>query len=84
VALCELVGNYGREPVEESILSSASKELVAKNGPCLSIVYIPYEDELGNIRYSLEKIFHPAIKHEREANYPFLMQQMYPKVHEIK
>jgi len=84
VALCELVGNYGRKPVDESILSTKSKELVTKNGPCLTLVYVPYEDELGNLRFSLEKIFHPAIKHEREVISSFTMQQLYPKTYEIK
>lgn len=78
---CNLVGGYGRIPIEESKLSEQSKELVKIYGPCLTIAEIPIMDqELGIIRTEIIKIFHQAVKHERET-VSFQAGMLYPESH---
>ena len=64
--LCRLVGGYGREPVDKTILSEESKKLANENGPCLTIAEVPVI--VGNdVFFELEKIFAPAVTHNRET-----------------
>ncbi len=64
--LCRLVGGYGRTPVDESILSEESKQIVNQNGPCLTIVEVPKIDESGRTVFKVVKIFSQPVLHERE------------------
>lgn len=66
VALCRLIGGYGRKPVPGHILSESSKEKAKSGNICLTIAEIPVI--LGNdVFYKVEKIFSPPILHERET-----------------
>jgi hypothetical protein len=79
LAKCRLIGGYGRDPVDQSILSDESKKLSEKNGPCLTIAEIPEFDDCSNIiNFKLTKIFSPPIIHARE-NVPWQYDMLYPK-----
>lgn len=62
---CHLVGGYGREPVDQSILSPESAERARLDGPCLTLAEIPKVGDRG-VEYELVKIFNHPVKHERE------------------
>lgn len=67
IYFCYLVGGYGRTPVDECILSEKSKELVKKQGGCLTIAEVPVLDTGSNMIYQkIEKIFHKPVLHARE------------------
>jgi hypothetical protein len=63
---CSIIGGYGREPVDPSILSEQSKRLVESNGPCLTIAEVPVYDN-DRVETVMEKVFSPPIKHDRET-----------------
>jgi hypothetical protein len=76
---CQIVGGYGREPVNPAILSQESHKAWSEKGPCLTIVYIPDIDpETNHVVMKLTKIFGPPVLHEREK-IAFNMEVMYPK-----
>jgi hypothetical protein len=65
---CRLVGGYGRNPVDQSILSEDSKKLSKEHGPCLTIAEVPILDECSGLAvYQITKIFAPPVLHEREV-----------------
>ena len=65
---CKIVGGYGRDPVDKSLLSQESIECYEKNGPCLTIAYIPtYDKENDMVVPELTKIFSQPVKHPRET-----------------
>lgn len=65
-AFCLLIGGYGREEVDRSILSQESLEIAEKNGFCLSIASVPrHEEGVGIIRDTI-KVFSGSVTHERE------------------
>jgi hypothetical protein len=64
-ALCRLVGGYGKTPVDPDILSEESRMRMSENGSCLTIAEIPVVHESDYV-YTVIKIFHPAVLHERE------------------
>lgn len=76
---CEIIGGYGRTPINPDILSKKSKKLAAKNGPCLTLAHVPYVDEGGNVSYEVVKIFSLPVLHAREANQMPLGQNLYPR-----
>lgn len=65
VFLCRLMGGYGREKVDPSILSEESKARSDRDGPCLTIAEVP-EVEEQTVTYRVVKIFHQPIVHDRE------------------
>lgn len=76
---CQLIGGYGRIPVEKSILSPESAQKAESDGPCLTIAEVPVVDEATGLFHSeLVKVFHPAVLHERE-NISFSQRLLYPK-----
>jgi hypothetical protein len=78
---CQIVGGYGRDPVESSILSPESLEARDKNGPCLTLAYVPfYDKETEQISAKLTKIFSPPVLHERET-VSWDIEAMIPKSH---
>ena len=40
---CMLIGGYGKAPLDPSILSKESRDLVEKNGPYLTLAEIPFK-----------------------------------------
>lgn len=81
MAHCHIVGNFGRAPVDPSILSADSLDLAAKNGPCLTLAEIPYLDTSGIVLFETVKIFHHPVLHEREKVLSFQQEQLYPNGH---
>jgi len=76
---CYIVGGYGRTPVERRILSETSKQIADRDGPCLTIAYVPVIDELTDeLQFEITKIFSPPVLHEREK-VGFHMGMLYPK-----
>lgn len=78
--MCELIGNYGRVPVDQCVLSEESKAKAAKWGPCLTLVNVPTLDPAtGNVTMEVTKIFSPPVLHERERT-SFNQDALFPKV----
>jgi hypothetical protein len=77
--LCQVIGGYGRIPIDQSILSEESKQSSAQNGPCLTIAEVPtYDEDSGKVRFVITKIFHKPFLNERErSDYP--VHLIYPK-----
>jgi hypothetical protein len=79
--LCQVVGGYGRIPIDPSILSEKSKELSDKNGPCLTIAEVPTHDiDSGKVRFEVTKIFHKPVLNSRERT-DYQADMLYPKNH---
>lgn len=78
---CRIVGGYGREPVDRSILSEESAARSDRDGPCMTFAEVPTVDpDSGHLVMQLTKVFHQPVRHERETTN--LMQDMlYPKSH---
>ena len=64
---CQLVGGYGKEPVERNRVSSKNLPLYDAHGPSVSIALVPYVDECKNLATKTVKVFHPPVKHARET-----------------
>ena len=80
-AFCFLMGGYGRTPVDPSKLSPESMEISKRDGPCVTIAYIPSYDEFEEkVSFSLTKIFSPPVLHAREKT-NFQLDALYPKSH---
>lgn len=78
---CQIVGGYGREPVDPMILSPESLKARDKGGPCLTIAYVPvYDEETKQVDMELTKIFAMPVLHERET-ISWNAEMMYPKSH---
>lgn len=76
---CRIVGNYGRDPIDQTVLSEESKQKVAEHGPCLTIAEIPVLDDSGVIVYQTKKIFSEPILHDREKKgVGFVESMLYP------
>lgn len=80
---CRIVGGYGREPVDSSILSPESKTARDNNGPCLTIAYVPTIEGSGEVIMEITKIFSQPVLHERES-VSWSIGNMYPKIHGTK
>ena len=75
---CQLVNGYGRVPVPKWKLSPTSLAAYEKNGPCLTVAYIPYIEPLMNTVLSeTVLIFSQPVKHPRET-IPFNINLIYP------
>lgn len=78
---CQLVGGYGRVPVDQSILSEESRARSVSDGPCVTIAEVPQFDEgSGTVHIEVVKVFHAAVLHEREKT-SFNQDMIYPKSH---
>jgi len=77
-AHCHILGGYGRQPVDPTILSAESLERVKKDGPCLTLAEVPVLDD-GMITWELTKVFGPPIVNERERPTAILGGQLNPK-----
>lgn len=64
---CQLVGGYGKGPVERDRISAKNLPLYDNHGPCVSFASVPCVDECGNLAAKTVKVFHPRVKHERET-----------------
>lgn len=74
---CRIIGGYGKQPVDPTILSEESKALVAQHGPCLTIVEVPELDEGSGLAvHQVVKVFAPAVFHDREAATPDEMKML--------
>jgi hypothetical protein len=65
---CRIIGGFGREPVDKSVLSAESLEILNRDGPCLTIAEVPSIDEEGFVSYDVVKIFSPPCLTAREKN----------------
>ena len=64
---CQLVGGYGRTPVDRTLLSKESLEIAEKNGPCVTIAEVPrYDEDSGHVVHDVVTIFSPPVLHPRE------------------
>jgi hypothetical protein len=64
---CVVVGGYGRDPVDPSILSEESKSSSERDGRFLSIVEVPaFDKDSGKYYFEVVKVFHEPIVHPRE------------------
>ncbi len=82
-AMCSLIGGYGREPVDEEILSEDSLRESQTKGRCLTLASIPrFDPESNSIQYDLVKIFSEANLHPREKT-DFSQDMIYPKAHNL-
>lgn len=78
---CELLGNYGIDPVEESILSPDSLVRMKKDGPCTSYVQIPkFDKDSGTVYTEPKVIFHQPILHERQRNIPDIINRIFNRL----
>ncbi len=62
---CQIIGGYGNKSVDREILSEENKKLHDEGKTCLTLVYIPFEEN-GAIDYKLQKVFSPPVVTERE------------------
>ena len=62
IGFCQIIGGYGREPVDTRILSSESLARSKKDGLCMTIADIPTSDGEDEVI----KIFHDPVLHARE------------------
>lgn len=78
---CQLIGNFGIDPVDESILSPASLVRMKKDGPCTSYVEVPEFDKYSNmLHYSHIVIFHKPILHERQRGIPDIINRIFNRL----
>ncbi len=65
--LCSIVGGYGRESLDDSVLSEESRIRAARDGRCLTLAEVPSVDVSSGLTYmEVVKIFHPPVLHPRE------------------
>lgn len=65
---CQIIGGFGDKPIDTSILSNESLELVKSNGPCLTVAELPFIDETDQITAKILKIFAPPVIHKANKN----------------
>lgn len=75
---CRILGGFGKQPVEEGVLSEESKALVAQHGPCLTIAEVPKLED-GLVLHDVIKIFAQPVLNERERPTAVLGGQLNPK-----
>jgi len=80
---CHLVGGYGRDPIDQDILSEESRKAYLRDGTALTIAEVPSLDESGYVDRKIVKIFSPPVKHEREKTSVPKGSDMYPSSHVI-
>lgn len=77
--MCRILGGYGRKPVDLTKLSSESKAIIERDGPCLTIAEVPaFDTSSGHVYFNTVKIFSEPILHSREKLAPRI-QMMYPQ-----
>ena len=75
---CVVVGGYGRQPIDERVLSPESLARSKKDGPCLNIAHVPtWDEDAQQVIFEVTKIFSQPIKHPRET-VPWNMNLIYP------
>jgi hypothetical protein len=81
---CQLIGNYGAQPVEVGILSAESKARMEKDGPCTSYVEVPnYNQDAQKLVFETVIVFHPPIMHERARPQVDVMNRPYRRSYKI-
>lgn len=75
---CRILGGFGRQPVDVSILSEESRKRMEADGPCLTLAEVPvFED--GIVAWELTKIFAEPVLNERERTTTILGGQLNPR-----
>jgi hypothetical protein len=75
---CRILGGFGRQPVDVSILSEESRRRMEADGPCLTLAEVPgFED--GQVSWTITKVFAPAVLNARESTVTLLGGQLNPK-----
>lgn len=78
---CNLIGGYGRDPVDPERLSEAARARAAADGPCLTIAEVPALDEATKYVYrKTVTVYHHPVRHERETA-GFTANMLFPKSH---
>jgi len=76
---CQIIGGYGRDPVDKSRLSANSLLLSERDGPCLTVAQVPtWNEDINAYMMDLVKIFSPPNKHPRET-VPWNINLIFPK-----
>ena len=76
---CQIIGGYGRDPIDTSKLSPDSLARSKRDGPCLTIAQVPtWNPDINTYMTELVKIFSQPNKHPRE-NVAWNINIMYPK-----
>jgi hypothetical protein len=78
---CQIVGGYGRAPVDRDALSKESLEAADRDGPCLTLAEVPtFDPDADVVVMEVTKIFSHPVLHERET-IGFNQELIYPKSH---
>lgn len=79
---CHIIGGYGREPVDSSILSEETRKEALRNGGCLTIAEVPFYDDVAeHVERRIVKVFSPPVKHPRERTSVPKGSDLYPSSH---
>lgn len=66
--------------MDRAVLSNETRAVSDRDGPCLTLAYVPSVDDEGHVVHVLTKVFSPPVLHDRET-VPWNVEQMYPKSH---
>lgn len=81
MAFCHIIGGYGRNPVDKSILSEESKKKSLRDGECLTIAEVPRLEETGRVEKRVVFIFSSPVRHAREKTSIPKGNDIYPSSH---
>ena len=81
VIKCQIVGGFGRDPVDRTILSFESMAIADRDGPCLTVAEVPHIGETGQIEFQLVKIFSQPVLSTREKTMVVTMSDLEPRSH---
>ena len=79
---CRLIGGYGQKPVPVDRMSDETRNVVERNGPCLTIAEVPRVDEpSGRIYFETVKIWSQPKLHPRQTTSVSMDRAMGPSAH---
>jgi len=79
-AVCQLIGGYGRVPVDPTILSAESLARSKRDGTCMTIAEVPKFEPGHGVIWETVFVFSPPVLHGREKTTE-LMDRVIPKNH---
>ena len=77
-AKCQLVGGYGRNPVDRDVLGVEARVASDRDGPCLTLAQVPRVED-GHLVRELIKVFSKPVRHGRETVDP-TASNIYPRL----
>jgi len=81
---CRIVGGFGREPVDRTILSEESRLVSDRDGPCLTIAEIPTVDDQKIVMLEVTKIFSSPNLTERETHVQMTSSDLETRSYNLK